>query len=97
MRISVKPLEWQGPGGRYAYKSSFFTTWSTMRMVDLVQYTIRYKEHNPNPEPGYGSKPFDPYYQLSGTLSGSFTTLEDAKAAAQTDFHDRILAVIATP
>jgi hypothetical protein len=94
MTIKVISLTWNGPGERYAYKSSFFTTWSAMRAVDLVQYTVRYKEHNPEARPGYIVPPFAPYFALSGTTSGRFESLPDAQAAAQADFEQRVLAVI---
>lgn len=91
--VRVKALEWSGPGRRYAYKSAFFMNWTAASVLGTM--TVRYKEHNPDAPPGYGTPPYDPHYEV-GDRTGKFNTLDEAKAAAQADYEKRILSALSS-
>lgn len=92
--VAIKPLEWVGPGGWYAYKSGFFKEWTAASALGTL--CIRYAEHNPLAKPGYRTPPYPPYYSVADK-DGKFTTLDDAKAAAQADYEARIRSALALP
>lgn len=93
--MSVRLLEWEGPGNRYLYKSCFYTTWGTTN--GIFTYIIRFKEPAETPEKGYPKIVFEPYYSLQGgKLKGDlkFDNLPDAQQTAQYDYNKTILGEI---